>query len=215
LWDQEFVDAEVEGFFEFKKGSTGAFQFGHVSGEIDYEEAFRDGKPAIEFTWDGNDEMDPAQGCGWAVSNGDEIEGRIFFHQSDDSAFKAETFCTAGKRSPISTAMIAMTTRNSMSVKPRRPRMPRRTFESINRSLGPTGLVWCLIMVSSVEGGKQRARPRITCLRMADRRDTMKTTSTLFDSPRRGVRTHGPRGKVPVYRHWELRKARSGAWVDV
>ena len=49
-----------------------------------------DGKPGAEFTWDGNDEMDPAQGRGWAALNGDEIEGRIYFHQGDDSPFKAK-----------------------------------------------------------------------------------------------------------------------------
>jgi hypothetical protein len=89
-WDQEFVDAEVEGFFEFGPGGAGEFQFGYVSGQIDYKEAARDGKPGVEFTWDGNDEMDPAQGRGWAVLNGDEVEGRIYFHQGDDSAFKAQ-----------------------------------------------------------------------------------------------------------------------------
>jgi hypothetical protein len=30
------------------------------------------------------DEMDPAQGRGWAVLKGDELHGRIFFHQGDD-----------------------------------------------------------------------------------------------------------------------------------
>ena len=89
-WDQEFVDAEVEGFFAFEPKGNGEFQFGYVRGDIDYNEVFRDGKPAVEFTWDGNDEMDPAQGRGWAASNGEEIEGQIFFHQGDDSAFKAE-----------------------------------------------------------------------------------------------------------------------------
>jgi hypothetical protein len=34
-WDQEFVDAEVEGFFEFKSNGTGEFQFGYVRGDID------------------------------------------------------------------------------------------------------------------------------------------------------------------------------------
>jgi hypothetical protein len=88
-WDQDFVDEEVEGFFEFGKNGTGEFQFGSVRGIIDYREAERDGKPAVEFSWDGNAEMDPAQGRGWAVLDGDEIEGRIFFHQGDDSAFRA------------------------------------------------------------------------------------------------------------------------------
>ena len=49
----------------------------------------RDGEPGVKWTWDGNDEMDPAQGRGWAVLDGDEIEGRILFHRGDDMAFRA------------------------------------------------------------------------------------------------------------------------------
>jgi hypothetical protein len=88
-WDQDFVDEEVEGYFEFKRNGTGQFQFGYVRGGIDYQEVEREGKPAVEFSWDGNDEIDPAQGRGWAVLDGDEIEGQIFFHRGDDSAFRA------------------------------------------------------------------------------------------------------------------------------
>ena len=80
-WDQDFVDAEVEGFFEFDRDGCGGFRFGYVSGQVDYREVERDGKPGVEFSWEGNDEMDPAQGRGWAVLDGDGIEGRIFFHQ--------------------------------------------------------------------------------------------------------------------------------------
>ena len=40
------------------------FQFGYVSGDIDYRDGSRDGKPSIEWTWEGNDEMDPASGRG-------------------------------------------------------------------------------------------------------------------------------------------------------
>jgi hypothetical protein len=87
-WGQDFVDAEVEGFFEFDRDG-GEFQFGYVHGDIDYREVERGGKPGVEFTWDGNDEMDPAQGRGWAVLDGDEVEGRIFFHRGDESAFRA------------------------------------------------------------------------------------------------------------------------------
>lgn len=32
----------------------------------------RDGHPGVEWTWDGNDETDPAQGRGWAVLAGGE-----------------------------------------------------------------------------------------------------------------------------------------------
>ena len=47
-------------------------------------------EPAIEWTQDGNDEMDPAQGPGWAVVRGDDLYGMIFFHGGDDSEFVAK-----------------------------------------------------------------------------------------------------------------------------
>ena len=90
MWDQEFVDAEVEGYFEFGPSGQGSFQFGYVSGAIDYRDTMRDGKASVEWSWDGNDEMDPAQGRGWAVIDGDEIHGLIAFHQGDESEFVAK-----------------------------------------------------------------------------------------------------------------------------
>jgi hypothetical protein len=89
MWGQDFVDAEVEGFIEFGPDGLGSFQFGYVSGDIDYRDGTRDGKPSVEWSWDGNDEMDPAQGRGWAVIDRDEIHGLIAFHQGDESEFVA------------------------------------------------------------------------------------------------------------------------------
>ena len=89
-WDQEFVDEEVEGFFEFDAKDNGSFQFGLVSGGIDYRLGVKDGKPSIEFSWEGNDEMEPVQGRGWAVTDGGELTGMIFIHQGDESEFKAK-----------------------------------------------------------------------------------------------------------------------------
>jgi hypothetical protein len=89
LWDQDFVDAEVEGYFDFEANGTGHFQFVYVSGCVDCRMTTRDGEPAVEWTWDGNDEMDPAQGRGWAVVKVDEPHGMIFFHRGDESGFVA------------------------------------------------------------------------------------------------------------------------------
>ena len=88
-WDQQFVNEEVEGYFEFKKDGQGEFHFGYVQGVIDYRSEMRDDKPFIEFSWEGNDEMDSAMGRGWTVIDGDEIEGMLFFHQGDEMGFKA------------------------------------------------------------------------------------------------------------------------------
>lgn len=96
-WDQDYVDEEVEGYIEFDVKGTGAFQFGYVRGEMGCQLTTRDGQPAVEWTWDGNDEMDPAQGRGWAVIKGDELHGMIFFHQGDESGFVANRSKTKGK----------------------------------------------------------------------------------------------------------------------
>ena len=89
-WDADFINAEVPGFIEFNPQGGGEFQFGYVHGRMDCRLTTRDGEPAVEWTWDGNDEMDPAQGRGWAVLRGDELHGMIFFHPGDDSGFVAK-----------------------------------------------------------------------------------------------------------------------------
>ena len=56
-----------------------------MQGQIDYRLGKRDGKPVVEFSWDGNDEMDPAQGRGWLVLEGDELKGTFCIHLGDES----------------------------------------------------------------------------------------------------------------------------------
>ena len=89
-WDEDYINAEVQAFIEFDAQNSGEFQFGYVQGRMDYRLTTRDGEPAIEWTWEGNDENDPAQGRGWAVMKGDELHGMIFFHEGDDSEFVAK-----------------------------------------------------------------------------------------------------------------------------
>jgi hypothetical protein len=88
--DEDYVNEEVQAFIVFEPSRRGDFHFGYVRGDIDYRDVLRDGKPAVEFSWDGNDEMDPAQGRGWAVLDDDRLNGMIFFHQGDESEFEAE-----------------------------------------------------------------------------------------------------------------------------
>ena len=89
-WDEDYINAEVQAFIEFDAKTSGEFQFGYVRGEMDYRLTTRDGEPSIEWTWEGNDENDPARGRGWAVLRGDELNGMIFFHGGDDSEFVAK-----------------------------------------------------------------------------------------------------------------------------
>jgi hypothetical protein len=61
-WDESFIDEEEEGYFEFSDAGWSKFHFGYVHGQMDCRLTTRDGESAVEWTWDGNDEMDPAQG---------------------------------------------------------------------------------------------------------------------------------------------------------
>src|SRR3954453_23336770 len=88
-WDEGFIDEEEEGYFEFDEKGGGEFHFGYVHGHMDCKPTVREGEPAVEWTWDGNDEMDPAQGRGWAVVKSDELLGMIFFHGVDGWVFGA------------------------------------------------------------------------------------------------------------------------------
>lgn len=89
-WDDDFIDEEEEGYIEFDGNDMGSFHFGYVHGNMDCQLTTREGQPAVEWSWDGNDEMDAAQGRGWAVMKGDELHGMIFIHCGDDSGFVAK-----------------------------------------------------------------------------------------------------------------------------
>jgi len=95
-WDQDFVDEEEEGYFKLDSKGSGEFHFGYVHGQMDVRMTTRDGTPGIEWTWDGNNEMDPAQGRGWAVIQDGELHGMIFFHLGDESTFVAKKKNSAG-----------------------------------------------------------------------------------------------------------------------
>src|SRR6516162_8612316 len=89
-WDEDYLNAEVQAFIEFDAKGGGEFQFGYAHGEMDCRPTTRDGGPAVEWTWEGNDEMDPAQGRGWAVLKGEEMHGLIGFNDGDESGFMAK-----------------------------------------------------------------------------------------------------------------------------
>ncbi len=89
LWDQDFIDAEVEGFIEFNEDGMGEFQFGYVHGFIDCRYSNENGDATVHFSWEGNDEMDSASGRGTAIVKDNNLHGHIFLHQGDNSEFLA------------------------------------------------------------------------------------------------------------------------------
>ena len=90
-WDREYIDFAEPGFFEFKGDGTGDFVFGTVSGIMDarYEESGKTKR--LEFSWEGTAEMDPVSGRGWFELSGEnQLYGRLFIHNGDDSWVKVE-----------------------------------------------------------------------------------------------------------------------------
>jgi len=90
LWDADAIDLVEPGFIQFNQDRSGQFGFIAVQGWMDCQEATRDGRPCVEFTWEGSDEGDQVSGRGWAtLADEGTLDGRILFHLGDDSGFHA------------------------------------------------------------------------------------------------------------------------------
>ena len=99
VWGQDAVDLVGPGFIEIGERG-GQLHFIAVDGLLECRHGQRDGRPRVEFTWEGNDENEPASGRGWAKLLADgSVKGRVFIHQGDDSAFEAVPFGEGEPRS--------------------------------------------------------------------------------------------------------------------
>jgi hypothetical protein len=90
-WDSDYLDMEVEAYIKIGPEGSGEFQFGLVFGQMDGEVVKNGDQERFEFTWDGNDECDPASGSGWLkLKDKNSLEGRVKFHQGDHSGLVAK-----------------------------------------------------------------------------------------------------------------------------
>jgi len=90
LWDRDALDLVAPAYFELRGNGRGCFGFIAVEGDLDCRYTDADGRPRVEFTWEGDDEGDPRSGRGWAELESDgALRGRFFFHAGDDSGFVA------------------------------------------------------------------------------------------------------------------------------
>lgn len=94
-WAEDYFNMEVQAYIEIDKKDMGKFQFGLVSGYLDGEVVDK----RFEFTWEGNDECDPANGSGWIrLKDADTLEGRIKIHHGDSSMFWAKRAVNTERR---------------------------------------------------------------------------------------------------------------------
>jgi hypothetical protein len=88
-------DIAVAGSFILFDEDGGEFAFDCLTGCI---HGACDGD-AVQFGWQGNDEMEPANGDGWAeLQNDGSLEGEIYLFNGDDIPFiarRSETSSTA------------------------------------------------------------------------------------------------------------------------
>ena len=90
-WGKKYTDVEVPGYFDFADNNLGSFHFGYVQGDLDYRLSQRDGKPVVEFSFEGGDGADgsPCSGRGWmALDDDDTLVGMLFFHCGDESGIE-------------------------------------------------------------------------------------------------------------------------------
>lgn len=89
LWDEDAIDLDGEGSFSFTGNRQGRVSFICVVGFLDCRYSACSDGARVDFSWEGHDEDMAVSGRGWAVVLGEHIEGRIYFHNGDDSSFRA------------------------------------------------------------------------------------------------------------------------------
>lgn len=92
VWDTDFLDMMEPAYILFEGKTGGEFAFGCVTGQLHCRETDN----RVDFTWQGNDEMDEAAGDGWAELQTDgSLTGEIRLHNGDDATFIARPWTTS------------------------------------------------------------------------------------------------------------------------
>jgi hypothetical protein len=91
VWDQDALDTVQPAFIKFDDESIGSLGMIVIGAGLDCRFGTRDGKPLVEFTFEGDDDGHPCSGRGFGVIDADgKLRGRLFLHLGDDSEFVAE-----------------------------------------------------------------------------------------------------------------------------
>jgi hypothetical protein len=91
-YTSDFPDMVEKAYILFDGEGGGEFAFGCVTGAINGA----GDSDAVEFDWNGNDEMDEASGDGWAELQPDgSIIGQICFQGGDEIDFTAKPWKTS------------------------------------------------------------------------------------------------------------------------
>ncbi len=90
-WDEDYFNMQTQANIQIKKNSTGTFEFGLVSCDIDGQTKILGNEEMFEFSFEGYDECEHVCGYGWIrFKKKDEIYGQFAFHLGEKSFFKAK-----------------------------------------------------------------------------------------------------------------------------
>ena len=91
-YTEDYPDMLERAYLLFEDNGAGMFVNGCVTGHIFDRGTGR----AVEFFWKGNDEMDEAQGDGWAELQPDgSLNGAFCFHGGDEANFVARRWTSS------------------------------------------------------------------------------------------------------------------------
>jgi hypothetical protein len=91
LWARADLDEFAPAHITFGANRRGELELVAIEADIDYRVGTREGKPAVEFSWQGSDDGQPISGRGWALLGDSQIAGRLFIHQGDETTFTARS----------------------------------------------------------------------------------------------------------------------------
>lgn len=97
IWDREATDLLGPAQLDITADGLGSLLFVAIRADLDCRFDTINGGDRVEFSWDGDDEGRAGSGRGrGALTDDGRLEGRIYVHLGDDSAFTARRSDTRG-----------------------------------------------------------------------------------------------------------------------
>ena len=90
VWEPADLNELEPARLTFGANSKGELCFIAITASVDYRIGARDGSPAVEFSWAGDDDGSPISGRGWAQRDPRGLVGQLFIHEGDEAQFVAE-----------------------------------------------------------------------------------------------------------------------------
>ena len=89
VWEPDALDELGPAHLTFGANAKGELCFIAITASVDYRIGARDGAPAVEFSWAGDDDGSSISGRGWAQRDPRGLVGRLFIHEGDEAKFVA------------------------------------------------------------------------------------------------------------------------------